>query len=62
MLKIRLMGTTNDIKWFSKLLKRDKQVEIIGESEIYDNKGTQKYKRKYVEIQKTCNKGGKFNV
>ena len=53
MLKIRLMGTKKDIKWFEKILKRQPKVAVTEFSEMYQNKGTNKYYRVYVEVQKT---------
>ena len=52
MLKIRLQGTTNDIKWFQKILQRDKRINVLEMSEKYANKGTTKYFRVYAEIDK----------
>lgn len=52
MLKIRLMGTRNDIKWFQKILQRNPKVEVTEFSELYTNKGTNKFYRAYVEVQK----------
>ena len=52
MLKIRLMGTKKDIKWFEKILKRQPKVTVTEFSEMYQNKGTNKYYRVYVEVQK----------
>lgn len=52
MLKIRLMGTKNDIKWFEKILKRQSKVAVTEFSELYRNKGTNRYYRTYVEVQK----------
>ena len=52
MLKIRLMGTKNDIKWFERILKRQPKVAVTEFSEFYRNKGTDKYYRVYVEVQK----------
>ena len=51
-LKIRLMGTKNDIKWFEKLLQRQPKVAVTEVSELYQNKGTNRYYRAYVEVQK----------
>ena len=51
MLKIRLMGTKKDIKWFEKILKRQPKVAVTEFSEMYQNKGTNKYYRVYVEVQ-----------
>lgn len=53
MLKVRVMGTKNDIVWFQKLLQRHPKVEVIEFSELYTNKGTDKYYRAYVEVQKS---------
>ena len=52
MLKLRLMGTPNDIKWFKKLLERHKRIKIVQESENYANKGTKRYYRTYLEIER----------
>jgi len=52
MLKIRLMGTRNDIKWFKKVLEREKNVRILQVSDPFTNKGTNKYYRVYVEIER----------
>ena len=53
MLKVRLMGTKNDIKWFGKILERNPKVEVIEVSDLYPNKGTKKYYRNYVEVKKS---------
>lgn len=52
MLKIRLMGTKNDIKWFEKILKRNPKIEVQEFSDLYTNKGTSKYYRVYAEVKK----------
>ncbi len=46
------MGTKNDIKWFEKILKRQSKVMVTEISELYRNKGTNRYYRAYVEVQK----------
>ncbi len=56
MLKIRLMGTKNDIKWFGKILKRQPKVAVTEFSELYPNKGTNKYYRAYAEVQRANRK------
>lgn len=53
MLKIRLKGTKNDIKWFQKILQRHTKVEVTEFSEIYPNKGTNRFYCMYAEVQKT---------
>lgn len=52
MLKIRLQGTTRDIKWFRKMLERDKRIKVLEISEPFANKGTDKYFRVYAEVEK----------
>ena len=53
MLKIRLMGTKNDITWFKKIMQRNPKVEVLEMSDLYSNKGTDKYYRSYVEVKKS---------
>lgn len=53
MLKVRLMGTKNDIKWFGKILRRSPKMEVTEFSDLFPNKGTKKYYRAYVEVKKT---------
>ena len=50
MLKIRLQGTTNDLKWFLKILERDKRFVTNEPSIPMDIKGSNKYKRVYTEV------------
>jgi hypothetical protein len=52
MLKVRLMGTPNDIRWFEKLMERHKKVKVIRISEKFENKGTKRYFRKYMEVDR----------
>ena len=56
MLKIRLMGTKNDIKWFEKLLRRHPNIEVQEFSDFYTNKGTNRFYRVYVEVRKCMKK------
>ena len=56
MLKIRLMGTKNDIKWFERILQRQPKVAVTEVSEMYQNKGTNRFYRAYVEVQKANRK------
>lgn len=53
MLKIRLMGTKNDITWFKKIMQIHPKVEVLEMSDLYPNKGTDKYYRSYVEVKKS---------
>jgi len=52
MLKVRLMGTPNDIRWFEKLMDRHKKVKVIRTSEKFENKGTNRFYRKYMEVDR----------
>ena len=53
MLKVRLMGTRNDIQWFGKILQRNPKIEVTEFSDVFPNKGTKKYYRAYVEVRKS---------
>ncbi len=53
MLKIRLMGTKNDITWFKKILMRHHKVEVLEMSECFAIKGTNRYQRAYIEVKKS---------
>ena len=50
MLKIRLQGTMNDIKWFLKILKRDRRFITNTPSDPMEIKGTVRYKGVFTEI------------
>ncbi len=59
MLKIRLKGTKNDIKWFQKILIRQPKIVVTDFSELYRNKGTNRYYRVYAQVQKASKKESK---
>ena len=50
MLKVRLMGTKNDIKWFGKILQRNPKIEVTEFSDVYPNKGTQRFHLSLIHI------------
>ena len=50
MLKLRIQGTKNDIRWFIRILQADKRYSVENTSTFFDNFGTKKYKRVYTEI------------
>ena len=52
MLKIRLMGTKNSIKWFRKILQKNPKLEVKEFSDLFPNKGTNKFYRAYAEVEK----------
>jgi hypothetical protein len=53
MIKVRLQGTKEDLEWLETKLKDCPEVRITESSEVFSNKGTNKYFRKYLEINKT---------
>lgn len=52
MLKIRIQGTIKDIRWFRRLLGQHQKIKVVQVSEVFANKGTNKYFRVYAEIEK----------
>ena len=52
MIKVRLQGTKEDLEWIENQLAGCKEVKITESSDTYSNKGTNKYFRKYLEINK----------
>lgn len=56
MLKIRLMGTKNDIKWFSRILERNKKIHVLQISPPFASKGTNRYYRVYAEVERETEK------
>ncbi len=53
MLKVRMQGTKKDIHWFRRLLERNQNIRVLQVSEIFANKGTDKYFRAYAEVEQT---------
>ena len=56
MLKVRIQGTKNDIRWFLRLLQREPKVELKNTSTFFSNKGTDRYKRIYTEVNRASTK------
>ena len=54
MVKVRLQGTKEDMEWLEKQMEQNPNVQITESSELFSNKGTNKYFRKYLEIEKTA--------
>lgn len=52
MLKIRLQGTKKDIQWFRQLMERHQEIEVLQVSDLFSNKGTNKYFRAYSDVEK----------
>lgn len=60
MLKIRAMGTKNDIVWFQKIISRIKKIRIISSSDYLPIVGSKKNYRMYFEIEKSNIKEKKY--
>ena len=56
MIKVRVQGTKREIRWFLKLLERDKRFRLENTSTFFNNKGTDRYKRLYTEVHRTQDK------
>ena len=52
MLKIRLQGTTKDIRWFKTILEKHSGIRVLQISDIFSNKGTNRYFRMYAEVER----------
>ena len=56
MVKVRLQGTKEDMAWFEEQVEKLAQVRIVQSSESFSNKGTNRYFRKYLEIERLADK------
>jgi hypothetical protein len=52
MIKVRLQGTKEDMEWLERQLKECPAVRISETSPVFSNKGTNRFFRKYLEINK----------
>lgn len=52
MLKIRAMGSREEIRWFQELLANSQTIELMDFSEIFPCANTRKYYRSYCQVQK----------
>lgn len=50
MVKIRLQGTTNEIKRMIRVIERNRSLEVRSVSEVFANNGTKKYFRQYMDV------------
>ena len=51
MVKLRVMGTPNDLKWFVKLIHRHKKIKVNSTSDNLPVKGSKRFKRVHMEIE-----------
>ncbi len=52
MVKLRVMGTPNDLKWFVKLIHRHKKIKVNSTSDNLPVKGSKRFKRVHMEIER----------
>ena len=52
MLKIRVIGTKNEIAWFQNLVSNHLQIEVLYMSKLYIRKEASDNYRSYIEIKK----------
>lgn len=52
MIKLRIQGTSNDLKWFKKVIERNKKINVRSFSDLLPNKGTKKYFRLYADVDR----------
>ena len=52
MIKVRMQGTKEDMEWLEERLKEKPEVLITESSQAFQNKGTNRYYRRYLEIEK----------
>lgn len=50
MVKIRLQGTTNEIKRMRRVIERNRNLRVVSVSDVFANKGTKKYFRQYMDV------------
>ena len=58
MLKVRIQGKIGDIKKFLRQLNADNRLELVSVSDIYNNKGSERFKHLYMDVDYKV-KGGK---
>ena len=52
MLKVRAMGSREEIRWFQELLANSQTIELMDFSEIFPCANTRRYYRSYCQVQK----------
>ena len=53
---MRLQGTQEDMEWLEEQLRDCPEIRITESSQLFSIKGTNKYFRKYLEINKNTEK------
>ena len=55
MLKIRLMGTPEDIALFQRIVQNMPKFSVMSVSDVYSNSGTNRFFRCYMDVEKNKN-------
>lgn len=55
-MKVKLSGTAREIKWFRKILIRDKRMDLMRMSEMLTDEKNPKYHRLYVDLRKNLSR------
>lgn len=55
MVKVRMQGTKEDMQWLEEQISRLPEATVVVSSEAFQNKGTNRYFRRYLEIDKKEN-------
>ena len=55
MVKVRMQGTKEDMKWLEEQINKMPEVAVVVSTTAFQNKGTNKYFRRYLEINKRQN-------
>ena len=50
MVKVRLQGSRNEIRWFLKILEKDPRFDVEDTSDMFSIKTSNRYKRLYTNI------------
>ncbi len=58
MLKVRLIGRMRDIKWYRKMMDRNKNLEVLEHSEMFPLYGSNHLYRAYSKVRKLTNSSG----
>lgn len=55
MVKVRLQGTTCELKRMKRLIEHSKRITVLSISDTFPNKGTKKYYRQYMDVKIDAN-------
>lgn len=50
MVKLRIMGPTNELKRMRRVIERNRCLDVVSVSEVFSNKGTKRFFRQYMDV------------